>query len=160
MWECVPMGLCYYVKMIWEPNWINMDEKICKSRAQTTAIFIFFYLEGDVECFSEYMELWIHRMRIEGLRPWLSSILRIQGEHAEECRYDSIIANWLSLLMDDDDLTHHEQIMHFHPLLQSLLRPWRAWTTSCLHVDLVCIEILTGTSSLESCTVDALCSYR
>ncbi|XP_051735832.1 uncharacterized protein C1orf127 homolog isoform X2 [Ctenopharyngodon idella] len=34
--------------------------------------------EGDVECFSEYMELWIHRMRIEGLRLWLSGILRIQ----------------------------------------------------------------------------------
>ncbi|KAG9269728.1 hypothetical protein AMEX_G16790 [Astyanax mexicanus] len=34
--------------------------------------------EGDVECFSEYMELWIHRMRIEGLRLWLSTILRIQ----------------------------------------------------------------------------------
>ncbi|XP_037397375.1 uncharacterized protein C1orf127 homolog [Pygocentrus nattereri] len=34
--------------------------------------------EGDVECFSEYMELWIHRMKIEGLRLWLSTILRIQ----------------------------------------------------------------------------------
>ncbi|XP_028849290.1 ciliated left-right organizer protein containing ZP-N domains homolog [Denticeps clupeoides] len=34
--------------------------------------------EGEVECFSEYMELWIHRMRIEGLRLWLSGILRIQ----------------------------------------------------------------------------------
>ncbi|XP_016368679.1 uncharacterized protein C1orf127-like isoform X5 [Sinocyclocheilus rhinocerous] len=34
--------------------------------------------EGDVECFSEYMELWIHRMRIEGLRLWLSGLLRIQ----------------------------------------------------------------------------------
>ncbi|KAK2885488.1 hypothetical protein Q8A67_016325 [Cirrhinus molitorella] len=34
--------------------------------------------EGDVECFSEYMELWIHRMRIEGLRLWLSGTLRIQ----------------------------------------------------------------------------------
>ncbi|XP_064156319.1 uncharacterized protein LOC135235051 [Anguilla rostrata] len=33
--------------------------------------------EGDVECFSEYMELWIHRMRIEGLRLWLSGTLRI-----------------------------------------------------------------------------------
>lgn len=37
-------------------------------------------LEGDVECFSEYMELWIHRMRFEGLRLWLSAMLRIQGE--------------------------------------------------------------------------------
>ncbi|XP_066528465.1 uncharacterized protein C1orf127 homolog [Hoplias malabaricus] len=34
--------------------------------------------EGDVECFSEYMELWIHRMRIEGLRLWLSSVLKIE----------------------------------------------------------------------------------
>ncbi|XP_051947718.1 uncharacterized protein C1orf127 homolog [Xyrauchen texanus] len=34
--------------------------------------------EGDVECFSEYMEVWIHRMRIEGLRLWLSGLLRIQ----------------------------------------------------------------------------------
>ncbi|XP_057175835.1 uncharacterized protein C1orf127 homolog [Triplophysa rosa] len=34
--------------------------------------------ESDVECFSEYMELWIHRMRIEELRLWLSGILRIQ----------------------------------------------------------------------------------
>ncbi|KAG9332784.1 hypothetical protein JZ751_014883, partial [Albula glossodonta] len=33
--------------------------------------------EGDVECFTEYMELWIHRMRIEGLRLWLSGTLRI-----------------------------------------------------------------------------------
>lgn len=37
-------------------------------------------LEGDVECFSEYMELWIHRMRFEGMRLWLSAMLRIQGE--------------------------------------------------------------------------------
>ncbi|TSR39594.1 hypothetical protein Baya_11721 [Bagarius yarrelli] len=35
-------------------------------------------IEGDVECFSEYMELWIHRMRTEGLRLWLSAMLRIQ----------------------------------------------------------------------------------
>ncbi|XP_076874592.1 ciliated left-right organizer protein containing ZP-N domains homolog [Brachyhypopomus gauderio] len=35
-------------------------------------------MEGDVECFSEYMELWVHRMRIEGLRLWLSAMLRIQ----------------------------------------------------------------------------------
>ncbi|XP_026872136.2 uncharacterized protein C1orf127 homolog isoform X2 [Electrophorus electricus] len=35
-------------------------------------------MEGDVGCFSEYMELWIHRMRIEGLRLWLSAMLRIQ----------------------------------------------------------------------------------
>ncbi|XP_023649457.2 uncharacterized protein C1orf127 homolog isoform X2 [Paramormyrops kingsleyae] len=33
--------------------------------------------EGDVECFSEYMELWVHRMKIEGLRLWLSGALRI-----------------------------------------------------------------------------------
>lgn len=50
------------------------------------ALFILFFsclcncLEGDVECFSEYMELWIHRMRTEGLRLWLSAMLRIQGE--------------------------------------------------------------------------------
>lgn len=37
-------------------------------------------LEGDMECFSEYMELWIHRMRTEGLKLWLSAMLRIQGE--------------------------------------------------------------------------------
>ncbi|KAK3547823.1 hypothetical protein QTP86_031980 [Hemibagrus guttatus] len=36
------------------------------------------FIEGDVECFSEYMELWIHRMRTEGLRLWLSAMLRIQ----------------------------------------------------------------------------------
>ncbi|XP_065141646.1 uncharacterized protein ciroz [Paramisgurnus dabryanus] len=35
--------------------------------------------DSDVECFSEYMELWIHRIRIEELRLWLSGILRIQG---------------------------------------------------------------------------------
>ncbi|KAM9429461.1 uncharacterized protein ciroz [Salvelinus alpinus] len=34
--------------------------------------------EGDVECFSEYMEVWVHRMRMEGLRLWLSGALRIQ----------------------------------------------------------------------------------
>ncbi|KAJ8378899.1 hypothetical protein AAFF_G00233330 [Aldrovandia affinis] len=38
--------------------------------------------EGDVECFSEYMELWIHRMRIEGLRLWLSGTLRIPASLA------------------------------------------------------------------------------
>lgn len=37
-----------------------------------------YIIEGDVECFSEYMELWIHRMRTEGLRLWLSAMLRIQ----------------------------------------------------------------------------------
>lgn len=40
----------------------------------------FFAPEGDVECFSEYMELWVHRMKIEGLRLWLSGALRIPGE--------------------------------------------------------------------------------
>ncbi|XP_048860946.1 uncharacterized protein C1orf127 homolog isoform X2 [Brienomyrus brachyistius] len=34
-------------------------------------------ITGDVECFSEYMELWVHRMKIEGLRLWLSGALRI-----------------------------------------------------------------------------------
>uniref|UniRef100_A0A8C4IL23 Si:ch211-129o18.4 n=1 Tax=Dicentrarchus labrax TaxID=13489 RepID=A0A8C4IL23_DICLA len=34
--------------------------------------------EGDVACFSEYMEMWIHSARIEGLGVWLSGALRIQ----------------------------------------------------------------------------------
>ncbi|XP_059189293.1 uncharacterized protein C1orf127 homolog isoform X2 [Centropristis striata] len=34
--------------------------------------------EGDVACFSEYMEIWIHSARIEGLRLWLSGALKIQ----------------------------------------------------------------------------------
>ncbi|XP_044068053.1 uncharacterized protein C1orf127 homolog isoform X2 [Siniperca chuatsi] len=34
--------------------------------------------EGDVACFSEYMEIWIHSARIEGLGVWLSGALRIQ----------------------------------------------------------------------------------
>ncbi|XP_075950914.1 ciliated left-right organizer protein containing ZP-N domains homolog isoform X2 [Anarhichas minor] len=34
--------------------------------------------EGDVECFSEYMEMWIHSVRIEGLGLWLSGALQIQ----------------------------------------------------------------------------------
>ncbi|XP_037335498.2 uncharacterized protein C1orf127 homolog [Pungitius pungitius] len=34
--------------------------------------------EGDVECFSEYMEMWIHSRRIEGLGLWLSGALKIQ----------------------------------------------------------------------------------
>ena len=45
--------------------------------------------EGDVACFSEYMEMWIHGARIEGLAVWLSGALRIQGkfflmQHVEE----------------------------------------------------------------------------
>ncbi|XP_062316245.1 uncharacterized protein C1orf127 homolog isoform X1 [Osmerus eperlanus] len=36
------------------------------------------FREGDLECFSDYMEVWIHRMRIEGLRLWLSGAMRIQ----------------------------------------------------------------------------------
>ncbi|XP_035807352.2 uncharacterized protein C1orf127 homolog [Amphiprion ocellaris] len=34
--------------------------------------------EEDVTCFSEYMELWIHSARIEGLGVWLSGALQIQ----------------------------------------------------------------------------------
>ncbi|XP_019944565.2 uncharacterized protein C1orf127 homolog [Paralichthys olivaceus] len=34
--------------------------------------------EGDVACFSEYMEMWIHSARIDGLAVWLSGALRIQ----------------------------------------------------------------------------------
>ncbi|KAM8863819.1 uncharacterized protein ciroz [Spinachia spinachia] len=34
--------------------------------------------EGDVECFSEYMEMWIHSGRIEVLVLWLSRALKIQ----------------------------------------------------------------------------------
>ncbi|XP_049436972.1 uncharacterized protein C1orf127 homolog isoform X2 [Epinephelus fuscoguttatus] len=34
--------------------------------------------EGDVACFSEYMEMWIHSARIEGLGLWLSGALQIQ----------------------------------------------------------------------------------
>nr|XP_040050226.1 uncharacterized protein C1orf127 homolog [Gasterosteus aculeatus aculeatus] len=34
--------------------------------------------EGDVECFSEYMEMWIHSGRIGGLGLWLSAALKIQ----------------------------------------------------------------------------------
>uniref|UniRef100_A0A3P8TL25 Si:ch211-129o18.4 n=1 Tax=Amphiprion percula TaxID=161767 RepID=A0A3P8TL25_AMPPE len=33
----------------------------------------------DVTCFSEYMELWIHSARIEGLGVWLSGALQIQN---------------------------------------------------------------------------------
>ncbi|XP_029291570.1 ciliated left-right organizer protein containing ZP-N domains homolog isoform X2 [Cottoperca gobio] len=34
--------------------------------------------EGDVVCFSDYMEMWIHSVRIEGLGLWLSGALNIQ----------------------------------------------------------------------------------
>ncbi|XP_032362806.1 uncharacterized protein LOC116674437 [Etheostoma spectabile] len=34
--------------------------------------------EGDVACFSEYMEMWIHSASIEGLGLWLSGALQIQ----------------------------------------------------------------------------------
>ncbi|XP_056240980.1 uncharacterized protein C1orf127 homolog [Seriola aureovittata] len=34
--------------------------------------------EGDVTCFSEYMEVWIHSARIEGLAVWLSRALQVQ----------------------------------------------------------------------------------
>ncbi|XP_015192693.2 uncharacterized protein C1orf127 homolog [Lepisosteus oculatus] len=33
--------------------------------------------EGDVECFTEYMDLWVHRSRAEGLRLWLAGALRV-----------------------------------------------------------------------------------
>ncbi|KAL3064089.1 hypothetical protein OYC64_000392 [Pagothenia borchgrevinki] len=35
--------------------------------------------EGDVSCFSDYMEMWIHNARIEGLGLWLSGALKIRG---------------------------------------------------------------------------------
>ncbi|XP_029912366.1 ciliated left-right organizer protein containing ZP-N domains homolog [Myripristis murdjan] len=34
--------------------------------------------DGDVACFSEYMEVWIHRVRIDGFRDWLSGALQIR----------------------------------------------------------------------------------
>ncbi|XP_035499976.2 uncharacterized protein C1orf127 homolog isoform X1 [Scophthalmus maximus] len=40
--------------------------------------------EGDVTCFSEYMEMWIHSARIEGLRVWLSGALRSQVNLASQ----------------------------------------------------------------------------
>ncbi|XP_045912924.1 uncharacterized protein C1orf127 homolog [Micropterus dolomieu] len=38
--------------------------------------------EGDAACFSEYMEMWIHRARIEGLGVWMSGALQIQADLA------------------------------------------------------------------------------
>ncbi|XP_030279101.1 ciliated left-right organizer protein containing ZP-N domains homolog [Sparus aurata] len=38
--------------------------------------------EGDVTCFTEYMEMWIHSARIEGLGIWLSGALQIQANLA------------------------------------------------------------------------------
>ncbi|XP_073327059.1 uncharacterized protein ciroz [Pagrus major] len=38
--------------------------------------------EGDVACFTEYMEMWIHSARIEGLGIWLSGALQIQANLA------------------------------------------------------------------------------
>lgn len=35
--------------------------------------------EGDVSCFSDYMEMRIHNVRIEGLGLWLSGALKIRG---------------------------------------------------------------------------------
>ena len=49
----------------------------CNTRTNPLKLNVF--SEGDVECFSEYMEVWVHRMRMEGLRLWLSGALRIQG---------------------------------------------------------------------------------
>ncbi|XP_078144210.1 ciliated left-right organizer protein containing ZP-N domains homolog [Centroberyx gerrardi] len=43
---------------------------------------MFVFSEGDVSCFSEYMEMWIHSVRIEGLGLWLSGALRIQANLA------------------------------------------------------------------------------
>lgn len=41
--------------------------------------------EGDVACFSEYMEMWIHSARSEGLGIWLSGALQIQGNYFWPC---------------------------------------------------------------------------
>lgn len=38
------------------------------------------FLQGDVTCFSEYMELWIHSARREELGAWLSETLQIKGD--------------------------------------------------------------------------------
>lgn len=37
------------------------------------------FSDGDVACFSEYMEVWIHRVRIDGFGDWLSGALQIRG---------------------------------------------------------------------------------
>ncbi|KAM4609937.1 uncharacterized protein ciroz [Polymixia lowei] len=51
---------------------------VCQWCLQIVLENIFMFSEGDVECFSEYMEVWIHRARIEGLRLWLSQALHGQ----------------------------------------------------------------------------------
>lgn len=39
-----------------------------------------FLSEEDVECFTEYMELWLQQRRTEGLSEWISRALRIPGK--------------------------------------------------------------------------------
>lgn len=39
------------------------------------------FSEGDMACFSEYMEIWIHSARLEGLQVWLSGALQVQGNY-------------------------------------------------------------------------------
>lgn len=43
--------------------------------------FVFnIFLEGEVTCFSEYMETWIHSAKGEELGVWLSETLQIEGD--------------------------------------------------------------------------------
>lgn len=48
------------------------------------------FSEGDVACFSEYMEMWIHSARIEGLVVWLSGATRIQGKSSDTMKQQNI----------------------------------------------------------------------
>ncbi|XP_063745943.1 uncharacterized protein C1orf127 homolog [Eleginops maclovinus] len=60
--------------------------------------------EGDVSCFSDYMEMWIHNARIEGLGLWLSGALRIQVNLASLDQLNlQLSACGLSLHKDPDN---------------------------------------------------------
>ncbi|XP_076132931.1 ciliated left-right organizer protein containing ZP-N domains homolog [Alosa pseudoharengus] len=68
--------------------------------------------EGDVECFSEYMELWIHRARIEGLRLWLSGMMRIQVSLASLDQLNQQLAACGFALHKDPDKNYIFRVMY------------------------------------------------
>ncbi|XP_053431497.1 uncharacterized protein C1orf127 homolog [Nycticebus coucang] len=56
-----------------------------------------------VECFSDYMTLWIPRSHVEGLRQWLSRILHLPGAWRAPDRLDYFLARCGFFLHQDPD---------------------------------------------------------
>ncbi|XP_046896446.1 uncharacterized protein C1orf127 homolog [Hypomesus transpacificus] len=77
------------------------------------------FREGDLECFSDYMEMWIHRMRIEGLRLWLSGAMRIQVVNLGSLdRLNSQLSACGFALHNDPDKNYIFRVMYTGCLVQ------------------------------------------